>query len=136
MVDVVGFVRHPGVVRLPAGARVVDAVLAAGGVLPQHQPVVNMARTVADGEQIVIGAATTATNESSGGQSPASARIDINASSAAQLDALPGIGPVLAERIVSYRSAHGPFAHARDLLDVPGIGDAKFAELAAAVSVS
>ena len=135
MVDVIGSVRRPGVVRLPAGARVIDAVAAAGGLLPHRAPIVNMARAVVDGEQIVIGAGA-AQPQHAVGPSATAGRIDINTSSAAQLDALPGIGPVLAERIVEYRREHGRFAQARDLLDVPGIGDAKFAELADAVSVS
>lgn len=133
MVDVVGAVRRPGVVRLPAGARVIDAVAAAGGLLPHQKPVVNMARPVVDGEQIVIGAPTAA--DAAGGSAASTpGRIDINSASAAQLEDLPGIGPVLAARIVSYRTAHGPFRHTRDLLDVPGIGDAKFAELSAALN--
>ena len=136
MVDVVGAVRRPGVVRLPLGARVVDAVAAAGGLLPERLPVVNMARTVVDGEQIVIGAQAAVGDATRAGQSSASHRIDLNAASAAELDALPGIGPVLAQRIVEYRDAHGPFTHTRDLLEVPGIGDAKFSELSSAVMVS
>lgn len=135
IVDVIGSVRRPGVVRLPAGARVIDAVAAAGGLLPHRAPIVNMARAVVDGEQIVIGAGAAQPRDAVG-PSATAGRIDINTSSAAQLDALPGIGPVLAERIVEYRREHGRFAHVRDLLDVPGIGDAKFAELADAVSVS
>lgn len=137
MVDVVGDVQRPGVVRLPSGARVVDAVAAAGGVLPRHRPIVNMARLVVDGEQIVIGG-------SANGQAAAVAstqtgkpgRLNLNQATAAQLDGLPGIGPVLAQRILEYRAAHGNFAHTRDLLDVPGIGDAKFTDLSAAVTVS
>lgn len=135
MVDVIGSVRRPGVVRLPAGARVIDAVAAAGGLLPHRAPIVNMARTVVDGEQIVIGSGATPAQDSIG-PSATAGRIDINGASAAELDGLPGIGPVLAERIVEYRREHGRFAHVRDLLDVPGIGDAKFAELSDAISAA
>lgn len=127
VVDVVGQVRHPGVVRLPSGARVLDAIAAAGGVRPGHAPIVNMARKVVDGEQIVVGAGATGTTQSS--------RISINTATASQLEQLPGVGPILAKRIVDYRTAHGPFARIRDLLDVPGIGDAKYAEIADAASL-
>jgi competence protein ComEA len=137
MVDVVGDVKRPGVVRLPSGARVVDAVAAAGGLLPRHRPIVNMARLVIDGEQIVIGESANGLATSVGSASAVEAgRVNLNQASATQLDALPGIGPVLAQRIVEYRAAHGSFAHTRDLLDVPGIGDAKFTNLSDAVTVS
>lgn len=132
MVDVIGAVRRPGVVRLPAGARVVDAVAAAGGLLPGRAPVVNMAREVVDGEQIVVGAAAmtaTATSGSAGG------RVSINNGDVAALDSLPGIGAVIAQRIVDYRTQHGPFRTLRDLLDVPGIGDAKYADIADAITL-
>lgn len=128
IVDVVGAVNKPGVIRLPAGARVYDAVAAAGGVSRGHVPSLNMARVLVDGEQLVVGQATAGGSQSSG-------KVSINSATAAQLEALPGIGPVLAGKIVEYRSAHGNFAQLRDLLDVPGIGDAKFSALAEAVSL-
>lgn len=134
MVDVVGSVRSPGVVRLPADARVLDAVEAAGGVLRGHPPVINLARHVIDGEQIVVGGApvsSSGTAATGGG-----GRIDINSASIAQLDGLPGIGAVLAQRIIDYRQQHGRFTAIRDLLDVPGIGDAKYADLAEAITVA
>ena len=134
--DVIGDVRRPGVVRLPTGARVVDAVAAAGGLIPHHAPVVNMARLVIDGEQIVVGAGSGPSASSVGSSSGASTRVNLNQATAAQLDTLPGVGPVIAERIVEYRTTHGNFSHTRDLLDVPGIGDAKFADMAAAITVS
>ncbi len=138
--DVVGDVRRPGVVRLPAGARVVDAVAAAGGVVPHHRPVVNMARLVIDGEQIVVGAGAgtgAGTGATSVGSSVgAIAQVNLNQATVEQLDTLPGVGPVIAERIVEYRKTHGSFSHTRDLLDVPGIGDAKFADMASAITVS
>ena len=134
--DVIGDVRRPGVVRLPAGARVVDAVAAAGGLIPLHAPVVNMARLVIDGEQIVVGAGSGTSASSLGSSTGASARVNLNQATAEQLDTLPGVGPVIAERIVEYRTTHGNFSHTRDLLDVPGIGDAKFADMAAGITVS
>lgn len=132
LVDVVGAVRHPGVVRLPSDARVIDAVAAAGGVLPGHPPVINMARKVVDGEQIIVGVGSTPSGQGGGG----GGRINVNTATAAQLDALPGIGAVLAQRIVEHRTRNGPFRQVRDLLDVPGIGDAKYADIADAVSVA
>lgn len=130
VVDVVGAVRHPGVVRLPLGSRVLDAVAAAGGLTGGRRPGINMARKLVDGEQIVVGVSAVAV-----GASAASGRVSINSASAAQLEQLPGVGPVTAQRIVEYRTAHGPFAQLRDLLSVPGIGDAKYAQIADAASL-
>lgn len=126
LVHVTGDVRNPGVVRLPAGSRVIDAVEAAGGLRPRARVSVNLARVLVDGEQIVVGASPAA---------PTDARMSINSASASELEALPGVGPVLAQRIVEYRNAHGPFASMRDLLQVPGIGDSKYAELADAATL-
>lgn len=133
VVDVVGAVRRPGVVRLPSGSRVIDAVNAAGGLRHGARAVVNLARVLVDGEQIVVGTP----NAGGGIGNPASSdgKVSINAASASQIEALPGVGPVLAERIVDYRTKHGPFAQVRDLLNVPGIGDAKYAQLADAVTL-
>ena len=133
VVDVVGEVRHPGVVRLPRGSRVVDAVAAAGGLRRGEAPIINMARVLVDGEQLAIGASDT--NRSTAVSAQSSGKVDVNQATAGELDALPGIGPVLAQRIVEYRAKHGSFAHTRDLLDVPGIGDSKFGQLSDAVSV-
>lgn len=130
IVDVVGEVRQPGVVRLPLGSRVLDAVAAAGGMRPGHRPGVNMARKLVDGEQIVVGvAAEQSVTPAAGG------RISVNSASAAQLETLPGVGPVTAQRIVEYRTSHGPFGQLRDLLQVPGIGDAKYAQLVDAATL-
>lgn len=135
LVDVVGAVRRPGVVRLPSGARVLDAIMAAGGVLPHRLPVINLARTVIDGEQIVVGRQESqgVPAADSASMSGTATQIDVNHATVSELDALPGIGPVLAQRIVAYRTQHGSFARTRDLLNVTGIGDAKFADLSAAV---
>lgn len=134
IVDVVGDVRRPGVVRVPADARVLDAIAAAGGVLARHDPVINLARHVVDGEQIVVGAAAGGVGAATA-SGAAAGRLDLNAATAVQLEALPGIGAVLAQRIVDYRTQHGPFRAVRDLLDVPGIGDAKYASLADGIAV-
>ncbi len=132
IVDVIGSVRRPGVVRLAQGSRVIDAVQAVGGCTLKTTPSINMARVLVDGEQIVVGA----TGEASGQAASSDGHVGINSATAAQLEALPGIGPVLAAKIVEYRTAHGQFAQLRDLLDVPGIGDAKYAALADTVSLS
>ena len=138
VVDVVGKVRRPGVYRLPSGARVTDAVAAAGGVLSGVDPVsVNLARKLSDGEQLVIGlpsgAASAAGGPSTGEVSAngtGTAPVDLNSATTAQLDALPGVGPVLAQRIVDWRTQHGRFASVDQLRSVSGIGDAKFRDLA------
>lgn len=156
VVDVVGKVHRPGVYKLSAGSRVDDAVSAAGGVLAGVDPVsVNLARKLADGEQIVVGmttapgvsAAGNTMGASSGnpvggtsGVAPAGAPtpgtpIDLNVATAAQLDALPGVGPVLAQRIVDWRTQHGRFDTVDQLQDVSGIGDAKYADLKSLVTV-
>lgn len=135
VVDVVGRVRRPGVYRLPPGSRVTDAVAAAGGVLAGVDPAtVNLARTLSDGEQLVIGRSTAAVPTATGSADP-SGPVDLNSATAAQLDALPGVGPVLAQRIVDWRTQHGRFDSVAQLRSVSGIGDAKFADLAPLVAV-
>lgn len=146
LVHVVGAVRAPGVVRLPAGARVVDAIEAAGGVREDAQTdQLNLARLVADGEQVrvpVVGEVVEAVpspeegaTPSAGGTASGSGPINVNTASATELERLPGIGPALAERIVNHRQAHGPFASLDDLTDVPGIGKAKLEALRAEATV-
>jgi competence protein ComEA len=134
VVDVGGRVRKPGLVTLPQGARVADAIAAAGGALHQHDLVaVNLAARVSDGELLLVGVPGGVAGGAggSGGAGP----IDLNSASVDQLDALPGVGPVLAQRIVDYRQQHGSFASIDDLNNVPGIGPAKFAELKPLVAV-
>jgi competence protein ComEA len=127
-VHVAGHVTDPGLVELPEGSRVADAVAAAGGLLPgARADLINLAALVVDGQQIVVfGPGGDSTSPSSGG---AGAKVHLNLASAADLDALPGVGPVIADRIVSYREENGPFEAVEDLLDVPGIGEAKLADL-------
>jgi competence protein ComEA len=121
VVDVVGPVRRPGVVRLPPGSRVIDALAAAGGLKPgSGSGMLNLASVVTDGQQVVIGgpAAPTAAPDASGalggagatGSASASAVIDLNTATVQQLDELPGVGPVLAQRIVDWRSTNGRFS--------------------------
>ena len=125
VVHVTGAVESPGVVTLDAGSRVEDAVALAGGLTPDaDESGVNLARFVIDGEQIYVprvGETGTALN--------------INKATAAELEALPGIGPVLAERIVEDRETRGPFASVEDLGRVEGIGDAVISEIAAVATV-
>jgi competence protein ComEA len=141
LVDVAGKVRHPGVVSLPTGARVIDAIKAAGGVRPGAQTgTLNLARRVVDGEQILVGVdgtpAPAVPPAASPGAAPAGgAPLDLNTASAAQLDQLPGVGPVLAQRIVDYRTQHGAFRSVDELRQVSGIGAAKFGDLKGLVTV-
>ncbi len=122
VVHVAGEVRSPGLVELPPGSRVSDAVTAAGGALtPDALTSVNLARPVIDGEQIVLGGAEVQARDG---------RISINAASATELQELPGVGPVLAERIVTFREQNGPFTSLDGLLEVSGIGESTLRNLA------
>jgi competence protein ComEA len=138
VVYVVGAVRHPGVVRLGAGARVEDAVAAAGGFLGNAaMQAVNLARFALDGEQIVVptldeyAAAPQAAPGSSGAPGPAEAAapVDLNTADATTLETLPGVGPATASKIVADRETNGPFASVEDIMRVPGIGEKKFESL-------
>lgn len=139
VVSVVGLVAHPGLVALPTGARVADAVAAAGGlVLPADPASVNLAALLADGQQIAVGVPGPAAGPAGGsaaGSSATTGPVDLNAATVATLDGLPGIGPVLAQRIVDFRDQHGPFTSVDQLDDVPGIGPALYARLAPQVRV-
>jgi len=132
VVDVAGRVRHPGLVRLPAGSRVDDALKAAGGALPGTSTTsLNLAAKVQDGQQVLVGEAAAG----GGGSSSAPALLDLNTATAQDFDALPGIGPVLADRIVSWRTEHGRFGSVDQLREVSGIGESKFQTLRAKVRV-
>jgi competence protein ComEA len=131
VVDVEGAVRRPGLVRLPAGSRVADAVVRAGGVTRRaDRSGVNLAAPVSDGQQVLVprrGAAGAAPAASGG--ATASGPVSLSTATAEQLDALPGVGPVTAQKIVDYRTQHGAF-HSVDELDaIPGIGPARLADL-------
>ncbi len=140
LVHVAGAVQRPGVVELVAGDRVADAIAAAGGVLPDASVVsLNLARPLVDGEQVVVPTASAATAD---GTPPAGAdphlpdgRLDLNRATAAELEELPGVGPVLAGRIVAHRDEHGPFTEAVELRAVSGIGEATWASLRDLVGV-
>ncbi|MEZ0072205.1 helix-hairpin-helix domain-containing protein [Planotetraspora sp. GP83] len=130
-VYVTGKVRRPGVLALRTGSRVVDAIEAAGGVRKGATPgAVNLARRLVDGEQIVVGAPATSTP--GGGQVAGPVEggvLNLNTATAEQLNGLPGVGDVLAQRIVEFREAHGGFRSVDQLREVSGIGQRKFAEL-------
>jgi competence protein ComEA len=141
VVSVVGQVARPGLVTLPAGSRVADALAAVGGLLPEADPAsVNAAAPLTDGQQIAVGVPgappppVPAGSGGSGAVGPGGL-LDLNTATVADLDALPGIGPVLAQRIVDHRSAHGAFSSVEQLDDVPGIGPAISTELAGRVTV-
>jgi competence protein ComEA len=135
-VHVAGWVTNPGLVEVSEGARVADAVNAAGGLRPGADTSgVNLAAPVTDGEQILIpGPSNDVAGERSTGVS-GDGIVHINRATAAELETLPGVGPVLAERIISHREEHGPFQMVEDLLDVSGIGEAKLAAIRDLVKV-
>ncbi len=136
VINVVGRVQTPGVYRLPTGSRVDDALRAAGGALPGTDlTTVNLARKLVDGEQIAVGVAGEPVSAGSASAAASTGPIDLNTASAAQLDALPGVGPVLAQHIVDWRTAHGRFDSIDQLREVAGIGEAKYAQLRPLVSV-
>lgn len=131
-VNVVGAVRRPGLYRLREGSRVANAVARAGGVTRRAQvELVNLAARVSDGEQIVVprrDAAGVAVG-SAGSGGAAKGPVHLNSATLEQLDALPGIGPVTAQRILDYRQEHGAFGSVDELDAVPGIGPARLDQL-------
>ncbi len=142
VVDVAGRVRRPGVYSLRSGSRIVDALRAAGGALPGTQLTsLNLAARLTDGQQVLVGAtggvgAGTALPSvggpsGAGGStgSPAPASVNLNTATAEQLQTLPGVGPVLAQHIVDWRTQHGGFTTVDQLREVSGIGDVKFAAI-------
>lgn len=151
VISVVGLVREPGLVTLAPSARIADAVAAAGGSLTGADMVgLNLARRVADGEQIVVGIATPAgrpatLNSSVGPGTPAAPLVpttaapagplDLNSATAEQLDTLPGVGPVTAAAIVAWRQGNGRFANVDQLSEVEGIGPARLEKLRPLVRV-
>jgi competence protein ComEA len=136
VVSVVGLVARPGLVTLPSGARVAEAVEAAGGLLPEADPAsVNLAAVVTDGQQVAVGVPAVPGAAAPGAGAAPAGPLDLNTAGVAELDTLPGIGPVLAQRIVDHRTREGPFTSIDQLDDVPGIGPSTAAELAGLVGV-
>ena len=139
VVYVCGAVRQPGVVRLPAGARVADALELAGGPTARAElSAVNLAAKVGDGQQIVVpekaaqgaggvAAAPATEGAAASGSAVPGTLVNINTASAAELETLSGIGPSTAQRIIEFRIANGGFTSVEQLMEVPGIGEARFA---------
>ncbi len=147
VVHVAGAVVHPGVVELDGGARVIDAVEAAGGALATADlDRLNLAAPLADGQRVLVqnvgdppapadpGGTTGGSSGGTGSGSPAGL-VDLNAATAEQLEELPGIGPVLAEAILAERERRGGFRDVVELRDVRGIGDQRFADIVDLVTV-
>ncbi len=140
VVDVAGKVRRPGVLTLPAGSRVTDAIRQAGGPRPGVSLTsLNLARVLVDGEQILVGlapaggvAAPAAGAPSAGGSGPL---VNLNTATLAELDTLPGVGPVTAQRILDWRGSHGAFTSVDELLEIDGIGEKTLAQMASRVTL-
>jgi competence protein ComEA len=137
VVHVVGQVKSPGLVTLPVGSRVDDALAAAGGVTRSRAAdSVNLARVLVDGEQVVVGFAAQAVAGVLGiAPVRSGGLVNLNSADAAAFEGLPGVGPVLAERIVQWRVTNGPFRSVDELGEVSGIGDSIMAQLRTLVSV-
>jgi competence protein ComEA len=132
VVHVVGHVYRPGLYSLPEGSRVDDAIKRAGGPKPRAAlALVNLATPVADGQQVVVPSNREAAQALAGGAVAGGAgnRVHLNSATLDQLDELPGIGPVTAQKILDYRSEHGAFGSVEELDAVPGIGPATLDEL-------
>lgn len=132
IIDVEGKVKRPGIVTLPQGSRVHEAIAKAGGIVDgADTSTTNLARVLVDGEQIIVGtpAAGPAPAGGPAGGAVAGARLSLSSATAEQLDELPGIGPVTADAIIAHRTAHGGFQRVEDLLDVQGIGEKTLADL-------
>jgi competence protein ComEA len=143
VVHVLGEVRHPGLVRLPENSRVQDAIDAADGLTGRADPAeLNLAQPLADGQQLVIGTTSDPTGEvrdgqesSGGGGNSATATLDLNRANQAQLEELPGIGPVTAQAILTWRQQHGRFSRIEELQEVDGIGPKTYAQISPHVRV-
>jgi competence protein ComEA len=129
-VHVSGAVAHPGVVLLVEGDRVIDAIEAAGGPLPEADlDNLNLAQAVQDGQKIAVPVRGAAASEATSGSGEVKKRINLNTADAKSLEELPGIGPTLAERIIAYRDKKGGFRSVEELKQVSGIGEKKFEEI-------
>lgn len=143
LVHVVGAVRSPGLVELPQGSRVADAIAGAGGLDDRSDPgELNLAAVVEDGSQVVIGTRSKpggevrgASGQSGSGSGGGSGTVSLNSATLDQLDTLPGVGPVTAQKILDWRKAHGRFSAVSELQEVDGIGPKTYADIAPHVRV-
>ena len=149
VVQIIGEVVKPGVYSMPDGSRVQDAVDAAGGLLADADSnSINLAAKLEDGQQVRISALAATTLVPTPTRAPffviptatsatpvSGSLVNINTATVQQLDALPGIGPVTAQSIVTYRQQHGPFQHIEDIMNVPGIGPATFSAIQNLITV-
>jgi competence protein ComEA len=132
VVDVVGAVRQPGLYRLEQGSRIADAVARAGGATRKADlAMINLAAPLADGEQVVVpkrgapGAVASGAGGSAGTPGVPAGPVHLNTATLEELDSLPGVGPVTAQKILDYREKHGAFSSVDELDAVPGIGPAR-----------
>lgn len=142
LVDVAGWVRHPGVYEFHTGDRIVDAIEAAGGARPGAAlETLNLAAPLSDGIQVLVLKAAPAdggvpgTTAAGSGSTSSGASVNVNTASATELETLPGVGEVIAQRIVDYRTANGPFTSVDQLLEVSGIGESTLESMRESVTV-
>lgn len=138
LVDVAGWVRRPGVYEFAEGARVIDAIDAAGGARPGAVlSSLNLAAPLVDGTQVLVlkESQSAPTTETGTGTSGATGLVNVNSATNAELETLPGIGEVIAQAIVDHRTENGPFTSVEQLVDVSGIGDATLENIRELVTV-
>lgn len=138
LVDVAGWVRRPGVYEFAEGARVIDAIDAAGGARPGAVlSSLNLAAPLVDGTQVLVPkqSQSAPTTETGTGTSGAMGLVNVNSATNAELETLPGIGEVIAQAIVDHRTENGPFTSVEQLVDVSGIGDATLENIRELVTV-
>ncbi|MGE0819534.1 MAG: helix-hairpin-helix domain-containing protein [Candidatus Nanopelagicales bacterium] len=136
VVHVLGQVKHPGLVRLPPGSRVADAIAAAGGLRKGGSSgALNLARLLVDGEQVDVVPDAAPDPPATTGGGLAAGPLNLNTATLEQLDTLPGVGPVMAQRILDWRAQNGRFASVDQLREVSGVGDRTFERLSPLVTV-